>query len=250
LGREFQLAREIQRTFIPSSLPETPGWDKAVFWRTAYEVSGDFYDMFMLDNDQLAIVVADVADKGMPAALFMTLVRTLLRATVQQIDSPASVLEHINQVVLPDAKNGMFITLVYGILNIKSGIFSYANAGHNPPLLFSASSGEINRLSRGGMALGVIEEFDMIGRSVPINHGDLLLFYSDGITESFSPQESMFGEDRMIEILAALEEGETGSLPVTAEELVDRISSAVESFTKSAPPSDDQTLIAIRRVFE
>ena len=121
LEREMQLAREIQSAFLPQSVPDLPGWDLKVRWRTAREVGGDFYDYFELPGNRLGLVIADVADKGMPAALFMTLVRTLVRATVKEIDSPADVLERANDIIVPDAPSGMFVTIFYAVLDLDTG---------------------------------------------------------------------------------------------------------------------------------
>ncbi len=154
LEREMQLAREIQVAFLPQQIPEIPGWDLQVHWSPAREVGGDFYDFFELPGDRLGLVIADVADKGVPAALFMTLVRTLVRATVQVLDSPAEVVERVNDLLVPDALGGMFVTLVYAVLDLKSGELLIANAGHNPPLTLH-SPFRFTRAEPGGMALGV-----------------------------------------------------------------------------------------------
>src|SRR5690606_5732257 len=133
LETEVQLARQIQQTFIPDVLPVHPKWQIAARWRTARQVGGDFYDVIELPNDKLGIFIADVADKGMPAALFMALTRTLVRAAVAETSSPAEALRRVNDLLLPDTQQGMFITAVYGELNFDTGTFTYVNAGHNPP---------------------------------------------------------------------------------------------------------------------
>ncbi|HEX9028377.1 MAG TPA: GAF domain-containing protein, partial [Anaerolineales bacterium] len=171
LENEMQLAREIQRAFLPHHLPQLPGWGFSVRWRTAREVGGDFYDVFFLPGRRIGLVIADVADKGMPAALFMTLTRTLVRATVQQTDSPGDVLQRVNDVLVPDAQNGMFVSIVYAVLSPDSGQLVYANAGHNPPLLFHYKSGEIERLGKGGMALGVLEGNSIEERTLSLEPG-------------------------------------------------------------------------------
>ena len=133
LETEVQLARQIQQTFIPQSLPTREAWQFAARWRTARQVGGDFYDVIELPNNKLGIFIADVADKGMPAALFMALTRTLVRAAVNEMHSPVEVLRRVNDQLLPDTRQGMFVTAVYGVLDIESGDFTFVNAGHNPP---------------------------------------------------------------------------------------------------------------------
>ena len=134
LEMEVQLARQIQQAFLPERLPTLPGWDLSARWRTARQVGGDFYDIIELSEERIGLFIADVADKGMPAALFMALTRTLMRAAVLQTDSPAEALRQVNDLLYPDCEQGMFVTAVYGVLDLKTGKFTYANAGHNPPL--------------------------------------------------------------------------------------------------------------------
>lgn len=250
LEREMQLAREIQLTFLPHQVPELPGWDLNLRWRTAREVGGDFYDFFELPGNRFGLVIADVADKGMPAALFMTLIRTLVRATVQQISSPAEVLQRVNDVLVPDADQGMFVTLVYAVLSLDTGELRYANAGHNPPLLLRHGTWEIERLERCGMALGVSEGSAMKERTIQLAAGDYLILYTDGITDAYSPQGSFFGEEglqRTILAAAARADEATPEQPASAAEMLDEIEVAVEAFIGDAPVSDDLTLVVLRR---
>ncbi|HSO28061.1 MAG TPA: GAF domain-containing protein [Anaerolineales bacterium] len=257
LAREFQLAREIQRTFLPQKLPNPPGWELGIRWRAAYEVSGDFYDLLELPGDRLGVVIADVADKGMPAALFMTLIRTLLRATVQsgtqstgykpgdnsEPPPPDEVLQRINDVMLADAPKEMYVTIFYGVLDLKTGQLTYANAGHNPPLCFSALAEEAQRLERSGMALGVLENSPMEVRRVTLAAGDLLVLYTDGVTEAFSPSGDMYAEGRLIEVLQGARQQPT----IGVDEILDRVERDVCAFLVDCVMDDDLTLIAIRR---
>jgi len=253
MDRELQLAREIQRSFLPETLPVLPGWDLAALWRTAREVGGDFYDVFELPNQRLGLVIADAADKGLPAALFMTLVRTLLRATVREIDSPAAVLERVNEVLVPDARQGMFVTIFYAVLYAEDGGLVYANAGHNPPLLLRSNTLEIERLVRTGMALGV-ELDNPIGEvRITLEAGDTLVCYTDGVSESFSPDGEIYGEERIQITLRAevdwiAEPGE-GSGFSTAQETLEAIDESVGIFSGDAPLQDDLTLMVVKRLF-
>ncbi|GAB4493069.1 MAG: hypothetical protein Fur0016_20970 [Anaerolineales bacterium] len=242
LETEVQLARQIQQTFIPKTLPHLPHWDLAARWRTARQVGGDFYDVFELPNGKLGLFIADVADKGVPAAMFMALTRTLVRAAILQTESPAEALRQVNDLLYPDAEQGMFVTAVYGVLDSQTGQFTYANAGHNPPLwMKSTPSPHIERLTRTGMALGVDTGVEMGQSTIDLTPGDVLLFYTDGITEAFSPTEEMFGEDRLYTVLNDL-------TPASASQVLEAVDNAVIHFTADAPVSDDITLIVVRRI--
>lgn len=242
LETEIQLARQIQQTFLPKNLPHLPGWELSARWRTARQVGGDFYDLFQLPDGKLGLFIADVADKGVPAALFMALTRTLVRAAVLQTQSPAEALRRVNDLLYPDAEQGMFVTAVYGVLDSHTRRFICANAGHNPPLWLkqTASGVRLERLTRTGMALGVELGVEMGERCIELSPGDVLLFYTDGLTESFSPDGEMFGEERLAALLCSL-----ASYPPAA--MLDALEAALFDFTAQSPLSDDVTLIAVRR---
>jgi GAF domain-containing protein len=249
LEREMQLAREIQRAFVPQSLPKLPGWELEVCWCLAREVGGDFYDVFDLPGNRLALVIADVADKGMPAALFMTLARTLLRATVQEIDSPAESLERVNNIIVPEATSGMFVTIFYAVLDLDTGELEYANAGHNLPVILRARTQQIELLERCGMALGVLENNRIHNRKILLETGDCLVMYTDGITEAFSLEYEPFGEARLLQIILdfAHPEAAGDQAPGTAQNLLDTINRAVQNFVGEASLSDDQTILVLKR---
>ncbi len=240
LERELQLAREIQQTFMPSQLPHLPGWELAVVWRAARQVAGDFYDFFDLPGGRLGLVIADVADKGMPAALFMALTRALVRAAALEEMSPAAALARVNDLLVPDAQHGMFVTAVYAVLSLETGELAYANAGHNPPLLLRSHTRELERFGTGGMALGVLEGIRLEERSVSLKPGDHLIFYTDGVTEAFSPQNEIYGEER----LQATIQAAAGS----AQAMLDAIDDSVVAFVGDTSPSDDLTIMVLRRL--
>ncbi|MCB0120253.1 MAG: SpoIIE family protein phosphatase, partial [Anaerolineales bacterium] len=240
LETEVQLARQIQQTFIPSVLPTYPNWQIAARWRTARQVGGDFYDVIELPNKKLGIFIADVADKGMPAALFMALTRTLVRAAVLETSSPADALRRVNDFLLPDTQQGMFVTAVYGELDLTSGAFTYVNAGHNPPF-WVKSDGSFEKLTRTGIALGVTEQPNIEERTLTVAVGDTLLLYTDGLTEAFSPSGELFGEVRLVDVMASL----TAS---TAEEAIESIEACLNEFIDPLPLGDDLTMMAIRMV--
>ncbi len=239
LETEVKLARQIQRAFIPQTLPQIPGWELAGRWETARQVGGDFYDVIELPGGRLGLFIGDVADKGMPAALFMALTRTLVRAAVLQTDSPAEALRRVNDLLIPDTSLGMFVTAAYGVLDTMTGQFTYANAGHNPPLWIQAG-GQIEALTRTGIALGLIEGDEITERTIHLDAGDSVLLYTDGITEAFSPSGQMFGEAALIDSIRA-----AAAQPAIA--MLDVIEGRVDTFTESLPLSDDQTMLIVKR---
>jgi sigma-B regulation protein RsbU (phosphoserine phosphatase) len=241
LERELQLAREIQQTFMPSQLPHLPDWELAVAWRAARQVGGDFYDFFELPGGRLGLVIADVADKGMPAALFMALTRALVRAAALEDVSPAAVLARVNDLLVPDAQQGMFVTAVYAVLSLETGHLAYANAGHNLPLLLRSRARELEQLGKGGMALGVLEGTRLEERVISLERGDYLVFYTDGVTEAFSAEEEIYGEGRLRAIIQAADGG-------SVQAMLDAINDSVTAFVGDNPPSDDITLMVLHRL--
>jgi serine phosphatase RsbU (regulator of sigma subunit)/putative methionine-R-sulfoxide reductase with GAF domain len=239
LETEVELARQIQQTFIPETLPLLAGWNLAARWRTARQVGGDFYDVIELPDGRIGLFIADVADKGVPAALFMALTRTLARASVIATDSPAEALRRVNDLLIPDTQQGMFVTAAYAVLDPESGELVYANAGHNPPLWLTGK-GKIKRLTRTGMALGVVEGTEIEERKIKLKPGDGLLLYTDGLSEAYSSSGDFFSEER---IIAALQAGRNGS----AERLLQAIESDLDTFVGDEPQSDDLTMLLLRR---
>lgn len=240
MERELQLAREIQATFLPDRLPELPGWDIDVRWQPARQVGGDFYDILILDENRIGFVIADVADKGMPAALFMTLIRTLIRAAAKEKSSPAAVLQQVNDLLIPDSKHGMFVTVFYGVFSLNSGMLVYANAGHNPPVVKQSNQDELNELTRTSMALGIFNDIEIEERELTLNPGDWMLLYTDGITEAFSLHGEMFGTLRLYNLIS--DHKFSSSIG-----LLDLIEGSVNDFIKGTDLSDDMTLAAICR---
>ena len=240
--QEIRLAREIQRTFLPTEVPELEGWELDIRWRPAHQVGGDFYDFFELPGNHIGLVIADVSDKGMAAALYMAVTRTLIRSTITDSTSPSKVLERVNDLLLINSKNGLFVTAFYAIMDIDSGELVYANAGHNQPLLRNAASGNVNRLVRGGAALGALGgEIHLIDHSIKINPGDSLVLFTDGATEAFSPSGEIFGEERL-RITIGKADG------YSACQMLDLIDATVGDFMDGEPAADDTTLVAIHRL--
>lgn len=242
LETEVQFARQIQETFIPETLPEHPNWELSARWRTARQVGGDFYDVFDMPNGRIGLFIADIADKGIPAALFMALTRTLIRAAVLETTSPAEALRRVNELLYPDCQQGMFVTAVYGVIDEFTGTFTYANAGHNPPVWVRNGKRKpsLEILSRTGMALGVVEGIEMTERVIKLARGDALILYTDGVTEAFAPNWEIFGDERLFAVLRKARNS-------SAFELLDAIENEVNQFMDSMPASDDITMMAVRR---
>ena len=240
LEREFQLARQIQQTFLPEQKLQIPNWDMDVYWETARQVGGDFYDYFLLPDGRLAFVIADVSDKGLAASLYMTVTRTLLRAAALESDSPARTLEHVNELLLANSQNGLFVTTFYGILSLEEGLLTYAIAGHNPPILLRHHNHEVIEFSKGGIALGALPNIHLTQNQVILDPGDCLVLYTDGITEAFNAQDQMFGEQRLMETLKSV-------IGENAHIVISHLITKIADFRGNSPLSDDTTVLTICR---
>ncbi|MDV2481111.1 SpoIIE family protein phosphatase [Methanoculleus sp. Wushi-C6] len=238
---ELRIAHDIQMSFLPERLPEVPGIELAALSLPAKEVGGDFYDAIPLPGDRTAFAIADVAGKGVPAALFMALSRTVLRANTLVPRSAREAVGEANSLIAEDAKSGMFVTLFYAVADPAKRTLTYVNAGHNPPLLFRSGAVRPVRLEGTGIILGVMPEAEYGEETVALASGDLLLLYTDGITEAINPGEEQFGEERLIETV-------TGCRDLSPGEIVDRIRGAVAGFSGDEPQFDDQTLMILRVV--
>ncbi len=240
LEREFQLAREIQQTFLPDQMPEMPGWQMDVHWETARQVGGDFYDYFLLPDGRLAFVIADVSDKGLAASLYMTVTRTLLRAAALEYQSPAKTLERVNDLLLANSQDGLFVTTFYGVLSLDDGTLTYTIAGHNPPMVVRYQENQVLDFSMGGIALGAMPDIHLPEKEIILNSGDCLFLYTDGVTEAFNFQDQMYGEDRLKRVLKT-------TIGENAIDVVKSIEADLTAFRGNAPLSDDTTFLAICR---
>jgi len=271
LERDLQIARQIQASFLPEELPQVPGWELAARFQPAREVSGDFYDAFPLTNNRrLGFVIADVCDKGIGAALFMALFRTLIRAFAQQHYSlswtdvlggePAPggkaaprrrVLPSIGSGALNNAvsltnsyilrnhgQTGMFATLFFGVLDPATGSLAYVNCGHNPPILIG-QSGRTARLTATGPALGLMPDANFDIQQAHLEPGGFLIAYTDGVTEARNPRGEFYGDAQLLSLV------QPGAH--SAEELLDRIEGSVRAHIDGGDPSDDITMLAVRR---
>jgi serine phosphatase RsbU (regulator of sigma subunit)/transcriptional regulator with GAF, ATPase, and Fis domain len=245
LARELQVAQEIQASFLPECCPVLPGWEIAAYWRSARRVGGDFYDFLQLPNGCFGFVIADVADKGIPAALFMALSRTLVRVSAlpsrgaTQARGPAQALERTNQLIFNDARSDLFVTIFYAVIDAVTGRMFYTNAGHNPPLLVRAD-GRVENLHCPGIALGVLEEIHLKEKETRFDPGDTLVLYTDGITEAINANEEEFGLNRLAEIAATRRRE-------SAAEILAHVDATVTSFVAGQPTFDDMTLVIVQR---
>jgi len=241
--QELALAGRIQKSFLPLDRLDVPGWDIATSLDPARQVSGDFYDLIPLPGGLLAIVVADVSDKGMGAALYMALSRTLIRTyALEHADRPEFVMELVNKRMLADAHAGFFVTVFYGILDPERGTLAYCNAGHNPPYFVGAHAegGAVRPLRGTGMALGVLEDATWTRAVVQFAPGDRLLLYTDGVTDAQDAQGRFFGKERL---LALVQDNDAR----TAQAVQARVLCAVQDFVGDAVQFDDITLMVIMR---
>jgi serine phosphatase RsbU (regulator of sigma subunit) len=240
--QELALAWRIQASFLPHDLPHIPGWQLVATLKPAREASGDFYDVIPLPNGRFGILVADVSGKGMGAALYMALSRTLLRTyAIQYHARPDHVFTVANRRILADTDAKMFVTVFYGILDPASGTLTYCNAGHNPPcLLSSQDESPVQELHRTGIPLGIFEGQTWEQEVVQFAPGDVLVLYTDGVTDAQDGREAFFGEERVLESAQA-------NLGRSAQGVRDGLIAAVDEFVGDAPQYDDITVMVVAR---
>jgi sigma-B regulation protein RsbU (phosphoserine phosphatase) len=247
MERELQMALNVQTGLLPSRTPEISGWEFAASWQPAREVSGDFYDFLEIQNlsgevgKTLGLFIADVTDKGMPAALFMAYTRSILRASLLADTSPAVGITRANRLICQETSHGLFVTLFYGQLNTATGELVYVNAGHNPPLCYQNASSSLERLMPTGIPLGVVEEFEYQQEQISLAPGDFLFCYTDGIIESINSMNEEFGLERLEKVLRTNQM----STPSRLAQAVDR---ALLDFTRSDELFDDKTMVVLKRV--
>jgi len=234
---------------LPRETPYFPGWQIAAAIEPARETSGDFYDFIRLQDGALALVIADVADKGAGAALYMALTRTLLR-TYAAADPrhPAAVLDAVNRRILSETDTDMFVTLFYAVLDPVEGTLTYANAGHNPPFLLRSgqslpepgANDGIERLYNTGMALGVVPEATWREETVRLDPGDALVLYTDGALDARTSADEPFGPERLLATART-------RLQAGASRMEEAILSEIHAFVGDAPRFDDVTLVVVKR---
>src|SRR5688572_21836779 len=244
IEQELRVARLIQQTLLPKEVPDLEGYKLAAYYQPAREVGGDFYDFLKLDDEHLGLVVGDVTDKGVPAAIVMATTRTMLRASAQRLDSPGEVLKRVNDVIVRDIPPNMFITCLYAILNLESGLLRYANAGHDLPYRrrrrsSSNNGGGAEELRATGMPLGLLPGMSYEEKEIVLARGDSVLFYSDGLVEAHDPHRQMFGFPRLQGLVGAHPGGAT-MVDFLLEELARFVGDSWEQ-------EDDITLVTLQR---
>ncbi|MDF2701877.1 MAG: hypothetical protein K0S10_821 [Rubrobacteraceae bacterium] len=241
IEQELKVARLIQQTLLPKTLPELPGYDVAAYYQPAREVGGDFYDFVDLEDGRLGLVVGDVTDKGVPAALVMATTRTMLRAAAQRLFSPGEVLQRVNEVLVQDIPPNMFVTCLYAVLDPQSGRLLYANAGHDLPYRRRAGRSEgAEELRATGMPLGLMTGMDYEEKEIVLEKGESVLFYSDGLVEAHDPRHDMFGFPRL--------QGLVGTHRSGGSALISFLLSELTRFTGEGwEQEDDITLVTLER---
>ncbi len=239
LQQELNVAHEIQASFLPEGNPDIPGCDVASFWQAARQVSGDFYDFLPRSDGSWGIVIADVADKGVPAALFMALSRTILRTVGFNRRDPGQVLTRVNEIINIDAESDLFVTVFYAIWDPKTKVISFANGGHNPPIIMN-KKGEPRLLKAPGIALGVLPDINIATHTVRLEREDTLILYTDGVTEAINEDYDEFGMERLYLTARAARRR-------NAQSMVKAISDSIQDHAGGTPQFDDVTLVILKR---
>lgn len=242
MAQELALAGEVQATFLPERMPEIDGWQFAVKLQSARQMSGDFFDMFTMPDGRLALLVADVVDKGVGAALFMSMSYALFRTFAQQHPGePEKVFAAMNNHLLHDTNANQFVTAFYGILDLESGVMVYSNAGHPPPLIAGEGYGRMSRwLANTGVPLGILAEGNWQRREVLIAPKDVLFLYTDGVIEAECDPDTPFGMERLLNSAKPL-------LGQKAEQIRKGIIRDVRRFVGDRPLIDDMVLFIVKR---
>ena len=241
MAETLKLAHEIQMSMVPKRFPPFPqrtDFDLYAVIEPAREVGGDFYDFLLLDEDHLGVAIGDVSGKGIPAALFMSVTKTLLRVIASKLRHPGAVLAELNKELCRDNDAGMFVTLFYGLFHLRTGELEYSSGGHNPPYVL-LQNGAVEALPQtGGRALGVLEDVAYRAKQLTLRAGDGLFLYTDGVTEAMDSASNLFSEQRL---QAVLQQAHT----LSPTEVMQRVISAVKQFTRGAEQSDDITALAL-----
>jgi len=245
LQKELQVAQEIQQMLLPSDFPHVKGYDLASFYEAAKEVGGDLFDFVEVDKDTIGICVADVAGKGVPGSLIMTMIRTALRLEARGNKNPADVLSRVNRFVTDDMKRGMFVTMFYMVLDSRKRIIHYASAGHNPMILYRGSSKQTYFLNPSGFPVGIqLPDITLFERKIEqdqirLREDDLLVLYTDGITEAMNPKRELYREERFLEAVRT-------HAHVDVSDFINNVKDDIKNHTQNYPQNDDITFVAVK----
>ena len=241
MDRELHMAHQVQLDILPEETPKIPGWSFAVKWLPASEVSGDFYDFIVRDDTDVDLVIADVIDKGTPAALFMAFASTALRAYIDSGFSLKDGITRTNRLMCKESSQGLFVTLFLTCINPKTGETFYVNAGHNPPLHYQYKLDRFTSLPKTGMALGIDAQATYEERALQLHPGDFILYYTDGVNEAFNAKGQDFGMERLQQVIF-------DHRYASAEEIMLSLAMTVEEFIAPDSPSDDITIMVVKRL--
>lgn len=235
LEQELQMARAVQKSLLPTQPPCIPGFTLVPHWCPVREVAGDFYDFLPLPDGCWGLLLADVSGKGAPAALYMALTRSLIRSEASRHASPSAILTAVNRRLLVEAPSEMFVTAFYAVLDPLSRSLTYANAGHDPPFLRSASA--VQRLALGGLIMGLFEELSLKDETLTLKSGDALVAYTDGLTDTVNDRDQPYGDCRLAVTI--------NNAPPDARQILTHILKDLEAFAGAVPRPDDVTLVIL-----
>lgn len=240
LEHELLVARQVQASLLPQRVPQASSWTFAAHWEPAREVAGDFYDFIPGPEGQVGVVIADVADKGMPSALFMALSRSILRASLTGSRGLTENMQQANRLICADSSDSMFVTVSYAGLNLADGTVEFLNAGHNPTLYYQAETNQLDWLSHTGMPLGIDADARYGQRQLCLNPGDFLLMYTDGVTDALDLQGQEFGTKRLWQMVYDQRQA-------SAVTIVETLKQALADFVGDTQPVDDITIVSVKR---
>lgn len=242
IQQDLNVAREIQIGILPKIFPPFPNrteFDIFASMTAAKEVGGDFFDFFMINNDSLGFVIGDVSGKGIPAAIFMAVSRTLIRATGLKGLGAGECMQYVNNLLCNESVSSMFVTVFYGIMNMKTGVLEYANAGHNPPYIIKAD-GKVEKVeSTGNVVLGCLEDMEYTTMKIQMSPQDCIVLYTDGVTEAFNKSGEEYSEKRLVSLLEKLGQK-------SVDNIITAIADDVATFAEGAAQSDDITMLSMK----
>jgi sigma-B regulation protein RsbU (phosphoserine phosphatase) len=243
IKQELETAHSIQASFLPDTIPKYAGWDIGAFWCPIRNVAGDFYDFYPIDNGRMAVVIADVSGKGIPAALFMALSVTVLRFGMSLNLPPHEVTRRANELIIADQRSRMFATTFVGYISLESGEMEFSSGGHNPALVYRGASKTCEYINASGVAVGIFKGAEFVLETARLDVGDILVLYTDGITEVINTEEEEFGEERLETLVIR-----NANRP--AEYIADLVLEAITEFAGEQDLFDDATLVIIKRTGE
>jgi len=242
LEQELRLARDFQSLLLPKKCPSIPGLDMAAFNEPALEVGGDYFDFIWVDEDHLGVAIGDVSGKGIPGALVMAMVRSILRAESRNNLSPSAVLKVVNEYVRQDTKSNVFITMTYAVIDVKNQVICFSRAGHEPLVSFRADQNDPSLYTPEGIALGLVDAdiFKVTSeKEINLANGDLIVLYTDGVVEAMNDSSQEYGQQRFLEVIKGSRNGK-------AEGVIDAVIKDMKQFTRGIPQHDDITMIAFK----